>query len=155
MYTDTLHLNDNLDSVIGIPKAGEPIAEVYSEISRIPMLTMEKQESDEGRHLTAIIHGEFMPGQRVLGIDDLITAADTKLEFKEGVEANKLVLAHIAVGLDREQGGMQRVREAGINISASLTVSKLLDYYLDGGRLEEQIYQRIKTYIVSGGTRLD
>lgn len=146
MHADTIHLVDRIDFVIGIPRAGDPLAGAYSAISHIPLLRMEKYESSEGRSITSLIHGNFKGG-KVLGIDDLITAADTKLEFQEGVEANRLILVHIAVGLDREQGGVQRLRQAGVNISASLTISKLLEYYLGSGAIDEQSFRRIKDYI--------
>ena len=137
------------DRVVGIPKAGTPIAKAYQEITGLPMLVMDKEESDSRRKISSVIHGDFKPGMKILGVDDLITGADTKFEFKEGVEANELVLAHMAVGLDREQGGIGKLREAGVSVSAALTVTQLLDYGRSSNRLSETDYDRLRTYIDS------
>ena len=149
IHQDALDALTHADFVVGIPKAGNPIAEALSRINGLPVLTMEKVETPEGRYISSVIHGDFKLGQRVLGIDDLITAADTKFEFKKGLEDNGLVLVHMGVALDREQGGVKKLREAGVSVSASLKVSQLLDYYLDTRRLDPSTYQGIIDYIAS------
>lgn len=135
-----------IDYVIGIPKAGEPFANYISRGPDLKLLTMEKVEDGNQRRISSVIHGDFKSGQRVLGVDDLITAADTKLEFKESLKTNGLVLAHLAVGIDREQGGMQKLRDAGISVSAALTVSQLLNYYLETGKIDQASFDQIANY---------
>lgn len=143
---DTKHLLDQVDFIIGIPKAGEPIAEAFSRLTKKPILTMEKEVSQVGRRISSVIHGEFQKGQRVLGLDDLVTGADTNFEFIEGVEANGLILVHIAVGLDREQGGLEKLRKAGVSISTALSISRMLADYREQRKVTEEKYVEILTF---------
>ncbi len=135
--------------VIGIPKAGDPIAAALSSINGLPQLYMDKYEGEDERHITNRVRGNFVVGMRVLGVDDLITAADTKFEFKEGLEVNGLKLVHLGVALDREQGGMQKLRDAGVSVSSAIRISELLDYYLSDNRLSQVTYDQIRSYIAS------
>lgn len=138
-----------INHILGIPKAGDRMAEILGLVTDISVLTMDKVEDEKGRHISSVIHGKFKPSDRVFGIDDLVTGADTKFEFHNGVTDNGLVLVHIGVALDREQGGMQKLRDAGINVSAVLTVSDLLNHYLSSNYINNSTYDQIRTYIDS------
>lgn len=139
--------NRKIKHVVGIPEAANRIAEILGISTHINILTMDKIEDSWGRHISSTVNGEFRSGDGVLGVDDLVTAADTKFEFVQGLQDNGLSLVHLAVALDREQGGMQRLKEAGISVSAVLTVSQLLDHYLLTDYINSSTYDKIKTYI--------
>lgn len=141
--------NRKIRHVVGIPKAANRIAEILGIAMGIDVMTMDKVEDDSGRHISSTVNGEFKSGDGILGVDDLVSAADTKFEFSAGLKDNGLSLVHLAVALDREQGGMQKLREAGISVSAVLTVSQLLDHYLLTDYINNSTYDRIRTYIDS------
>ena len=58
------------DFVAGIPRAGEPIAEVVSRLSRRPLLKLGKKIEGDTRKIDSIISGEYRPGQLVLLVTD-------------------------------------------------------------------------------------
>lgn len=89
-------------------------------------------------------------GKTALLIDDVITAADSKLEAAAILEAAGLVVRDIAILVDREQGGRERLAQRGYALHAALTLSELLALYVAAGRLDQdqycQIQQRLQAH---------
>lgn len=139
MYEITAKYAIRYDYVIGIPKAGEPIAEAFCRLAGKPLLKLVKQEATgtEGRKITSTIIGEFEPGKRVLLIDDLITQADTKLEAFAGVEANWLLAVDLLLGMDRQQGGVEILESRGKNVYAVSKLKESLDLFVREGKIDE------------------
>ncbi len=146
---DVATLGIKADHVLGIPNAGDPIAEAFARINKIHLLKMTKIITSDRREIDREISGNFNSGDTALGVDDLISEAHTKLEFNKGLKANNLILAHLGLAVDREQGGIRKLRAAGVSVSAALTTSQLLDYYLETKRINETTNSRIRNYIDS------
>jgi len=137
------------DFVAGIPRAGEPIAEVVSRLSRRPLLKLGKKIEGDNRKIDSIISGEYRPGQLVLLVDDLITQADTKKEAIGVCENADLVVAGVVVLVDREQGGSEDLRNAGYVLHATFPLSMLLDYYVRVGRIDQAKRDEVMAYIAA------
>lgn len=135
------------DLVVGIPRAGEPFAKVVSRLSKKPLLKLGKRVEGDRRKIDSVVAGDYLLGQRVLLVDDLITQADTKKEAIGVVEEAKLVVAGVAVLVDRQQGGSEELREAGYNFYAAFPLSVLLDYYVQAGRIAQAKCDEVMTYI--------
>lgn len=138
--------------VAGIPRAGDPIAESFFKIAsaKYPFLTilkLVKEESESGRQIVGIAEGKYCQGQIVLLIDDLITQADSKLEAIKTVEENELVVEDILVLVDREQGGIQQLKDLGYNVRAVFTLSELLGYYLLIGKIDRSMFEKVIYYL--------
>lgn len=141
----------SFDHIVGLPKAGEPIAEGFHDALglyklQVSRLQLEKEETETGRQILPIIHGEYKPGDRVLMIDDMITAADTKLEGAKALRDNYLVVEHCLVLVDREQGGEVQLAEHGIRLHAVFTLTRLLDLYSREGLITWQMRQDVIDY---------
>ena len=149
MLQDVRARGINATHVLGIPEAGDPIAWAVQYESGLHLLKINKIQEAGRRRIGTAITGTFAAGDQVLGVDDLVTEGQTKSEFRESVEKNGLVLAHLALGIDREQGGMESLRASGLSVSAVLTITQLLDFYLDTGRIDQQTNTRIRRYIAS------
>jgi orotate phosphoribosyltransferase len=135
------------DLIAGIPRAGEPFAEVISEISGKPLLKLGKKEEGGLRKVDSIIGGAYQLGQRILLIDDLITQADTKKEAIKVCEEAGLIVVALVVLVDREQGGLKELREAGYQILAVFPVSELLDYYVQIHYIASEKRDEVMAYI--------
>jgi orotate phosphoribosyltransferase len=118
------------DVVAGIPRAGEPFAEVIARLSGRPLLKLGKKEEGGIRKIDSIVDGEYQSSQLVLLVDDLITQADTKKEAIAVCEEAGLLVAGLVVLVDREQGGSEELKEAGYSFYAVFPLSALLDYYV-------------------------
>jgi orotate phosphoribosyltransferase len=119
--------------VVGIAMAGVPIAAGMSLAGGIPAGFTRKMEkvksieefkqviSDYGEH--SLLEGELNSGDNVAIVDDLVTRFDSKLVALEQVrhEIRKRGLSQVecrtvVVALDREQGGAEAARDAGLDL---------------------------------------
>jgi orotate phosphoribosyltransferase len=138
------------DFVAGIPRAGEPIAEVVSRLSGRPLLKLGKKIEGDSRKIDSIISGEYRSGRLVLLVDDLITKADTKKEAIGVCEKAELVVAGVVVLVDRQQGGAEQLKEAGdYELYAAFPLSLLLEYYVGTNKLSQVKREEIMAYIAA------
>jgi len=73
-----------------------------------------------------LIEGGFVAGMSVVVVEDVITTGDSALRAAESVrEAGGHVLGVLAV-VDREEGGRQRIIDAGYEVASLALVSNLL-----------------------------
>ncbi len=129
------------DYCVGIPSAGDPIAEVYSSRTGIGRAELLRKEVGEGgRKIVPLESGEPLTGSVRL-VDDLITQADTKLEAIQAIESFGLVVSDIVVLVDREQGGGDQLREAGYNLYSAFTMQQMLDFYLRSEKIDDLQYE--------------
>lgn len=135
------------DCVIGVPKTGNPLAEVVSRLAGVPQLFLEKEETETGRRVLPLLQGEYQKGWRVLIIDDVVVMADSKFEAIEAVRANGLIIAGILVLVDWEHGGKDDLEKAGFHISAVFKMNDLILLYLREGRISSEKYQEVIIYL--------
>jgi len=82
-------------------------------------------------------------------VDDLITRTDTKKEAIAVCEEAGLVVAAVAVLVDREQGGSEELKEAGYSLYSVFPLSELLDYYVEVKLLSPEKREEVMTYITA------
>lgn len=143
------------DAIAGIPRAGDPIVKAMSRIEettdinqgdyRIIMLA--KEEDGERRKIVPLPGFEYKEGERVLLVDDLVTQADTKIEAIKAIESSGSKVVGLIVLIDREQGGRELIEEAGYLFYSVFTISQLLNYYRQSGRITQKKYQECMDYI--------
>jgi orotate phosphoribosyltransferase len=133
------------DVYADVPTAATPIVAILSHVTRVPMISPRK---DEKKHGTAApIDGAFMPGQKVLLVDDLITNAGSKLETISVIEKNKLHVAGVVVLVDREQGGGAELQKSGYEFRAAFRLTELLEFYSKNGLISKDDYRRTRDYL--------
>lgn len=139
----------NCDYVVGVPKAGDPLAKVVARKTAIPQLFLEKEEMGERRRILPHIRGEYQKGQHVLIIDDVVVMADSKFEAIEAAEANGLIVIGIAVLVDWEHGGKENLERFGYQTISIFKMSNLLYLYLKEGRISPAKYQETIDYLTT------
>lgn len=117
------------DYIIGVPKAGDPIAEELGKLVGKPVLHLDKIEGEEARKIGSKIKEPFEKGKKALLVDDLITKALSKEEACQSAEENGLEVAGIVVGYDREEKGVEQLQEQGRKIIAVRKWSKTVDFF--------------------------
>jgi orotate phosphoribosyltransferase len=65
---------------------------------------------------TKLIEGNFAPGDTVVVLDDVVTRGDSTLKAIESVEQAGGKVAFVAVLVDREEGGSEKIRALGHNL---------------------------------------
>lgn len=136
---------ENFDLIADVPTAGTPFSVIASQVLNIPMITPRMDIKSHG--LSDRIDGTYSEGKRVLIIDDLITAADSKLQIVGLLENAGLRPTAVLVVLDREQGGRAGLEKRGIKLITLLTITELLSSLLDIGHIDESTYKNIRDYL--------
>lgn len=129
----------------GVPEAGTPLASAVGYKSRRSLVQPRKVIKDHGTKSS--IEGDFHPGDRVVLLDDLITKGDSKLEAIKQIEKAGLVVEKFIVLVDREQGGLDVVREAGYEIEAAFTITALLNSLQQLGKIDQAKHAEVTDFI--------
>ncbi len=131
------------DLLGAIPEAIVPVVSSLSDENLIPMITP-RQPKSHGSGAT--IDGIYKPNDHVVLFDDVITGADSKIEAAKTLRNSGLVVQHVMVLADREQGGRQALAENGLTLHAAVTVTELLDHYRSSGMMSDEVYAQIQAY---------
>lgn len=132
------------DLLAPIPEAAVPFISVLANKKRIPMVTPRIGKTHGSG---ATVDGKYQSGQHVLLFDDLITKSESKQIHATILEENGLIVRHILVLVDREQGGKQQLEALGYNLHAFFTVSELLDVFRLSGQMSAEMHKEIYGYL--------
>ncbi|MDT8446166.1 MAG: orotate phosphoribosyltransferase [bacterium] len=135
------------DLVAGIPYTALPLATIYSYETRIPMVYARKEVKCYGTKRQ--IEGVFKRGMRVLILDDLITNGLSKFESFSVFESAGLRVTDVAVLIDRKQGGRETLEKAGYRLHALIDIFEILERSLERGRIDKELYQTSRDFILA------
>ncbi|MFN2112700.1 MAG: orotidine-5'-phosphate decarboxylase [Anaerolineales bacterium] len=133
------------DHLAALPYAGLPITSAICSLGGWPMVYPRKEEKDYGTK--ALVEGVFSAGQTALVIDDLITTGGSKLEGITKLLENGLVVRDIAVLIDRSRDAASYLKQRGYRLHTYLTLSELLDHYLAGGDISEDLNREVRQFL--------
>lgn len=71
--------------------------------------------------------GNFQPGDKVAMLEDVVTTGGSLLKACERVRAAGLEIVAVCAILDREEGGREKLREAGYDLRALFTRRELVE----------------------------
>ncbi|MCJ7492370.1 MAG: phosphoribosyltransferase [Dehalococcoidia bacterium] len=128
--------------VAGVPFGGLHLATAYSLTAKVPLIYIRPQHADGVR-----IEGLHERGQTVLIVDDLVTGGHSILDTAQRLREEGLQVKDAVVLVDRQQGGRQALRKAGINLTSLLTLQVILNYLMSSGKITEESYQRSLAYL--------
>lgn len=135
------------DLYADVPTAATPIVAVLSHKTKTPMVSPRPEKKEHG--LVGNVDGVFKRGQITVVIDDLVTAADSKLEAISTLEGNGLSIKDVVMLIDREQGGVQELEKRGYTCHVAFKLSHLLRIYLESGKVDQSTYERTIAYLES------
>ncbi|HET9641713.1 MAG TPA: phosphoribosyltransferase family protein [Candidatus Paceibacterota bacterium] len=131
------------DAVVGANAAGEPFADVISRISGVPRLVYLAGE----RTLPCALNGSMpQTGSRVLIVDDVITAGNSKWATVDALRRAGFEVTDIVVLIDREYGGVESLHERGIHVHAVYRLSEMITWYYAKGAISKEMYDAIAEY---------
>ncbi len=137
--------NLTFDRLAGLPYAAIPIATAVSLQADYPMIYPRKEVKTYGTK--AEIEGEFHAGETALVIDDLATTGGSKFEAIEKLTAVGLVVKDIVVLVDRQSGAKESLEQAGYSMHAVLTITQLLDYWDETGKVEKGKIEETREFL--------
>lgn len=130
--------------VAGVPFGGLHLALAYSLRSGVPMCYV-RPAGAAGKDHT--IEGYHEPGHTALIIDDLMTGGGSILQNARVLEEFGIRVRDAIVLVDREQGGIENLRQHGINVLPLLRLRSMLTYYYESGLITPNWYQRSMDYL--------
>jgi uridine monophosphate synthetase len=141
-------IGDCGDSKIsGIPEAGTPLATAVGFQLNAPLVQPRKIIKDHG--MGRSIEGAFNDGDTVIVVDDLITKGDSKIEAVAQFTNNKLTVTKFVVLVDREQGGVQMLADAGYQVDVVMGIRELIDRVSSSGLITAQQTKTVLEFISS------
>ena len=132
--------------IAGVPVGGLHIATSFSLGCDKPLIYVKSLDGADGG---GRIEGRFLPGQSVLIVDDLITAGGSMIRTAGVLRGEGLAVTDAVVLIDREQGGVERLRRHGINLISILKLTTILNYYMSEGWISEANFKSSLEYIRS------
>lgn len=135
----------NLELICGVPYAALPMATVMSLESGIPLII--KRKENKGYGTKRMLEGVFKNGQNCLLVEDVITSGKSLVETIDEVEKEGLKVTDIVVVLDREQGGIKRLKEKGYRVLTLFTINEVIDILHKYQRLNTDEVAKIKNFL--------
>jgi orotate phosphoribosyltransferase len=117
------------DGVGGLTFGADPIAMATafaSELQGQPIgaFSIRKTQKDHG--IARWIEGDLAPGARVVVIDDVATTGGSTIKAIERAQAEGLQVVRAVVLVDRQEGGLDNIRQHVADVRALITRDELL-----------------------------
>ncbi len=129
--------------VAGVPFGGLHLATAFSLASKVPMIYLHPRKDGTGN----VIEGNYVPGQTVLVIDDLITGGTSVVDTARELRDAGLLVRDAIVLVDRHQQRKERLRANGISLHPMLELTTLLNYLMSHGKISEEEFRRSIDYL--------
>ena len=126
----------SFDLLAAIPYAGLPIGVAVSLEMDRPLIYPRKMVKEYGTGKQ--VEGVWHVGQRLAVIEDLITSGASVLQGAAILRAQGLVIEDAVVLIDRQQGGVENLAEAGIRAHAVMSMNHVLSILEDHGRISSK-----------------
>lgn len=117
----------DVDSVLGYPNAGTPIAKAFVRLSsehlgiQLEQLQQEKITHQDGRRELGAITSQTQDGEMTVAIDDTATGGDTKIEGWKQIVKHGLGYAGLILLVERDPLGTELVRQkTGAEVATSM-----------------------------------
>ncbi|MBI4308061.1 MAG: phosphoribosyltransferase [Chloroflexi bacterium] len=132
--------------VAGVPFGGLHLATALSLYSHVPLIYVRPNGQKNGGPR---IEGLYHPEQRVLIVDDLMTTGGSILETARVLESAGMEVRNALVLVDRDQGGVERLKLHGYGVLRLLSLKVMLNFYMANGLITEDQYRRSLEYLQS------
>jgi orotate phosphoribosyltransferase len=135
----------NFDRIAAVPLTGIPFASQVAYNLKKPFLYVRKGVKLQGRERR--VEGVLFSGDRVLLIDDLVTTGVTLQKAAEAIRAEGGVVTQAVAFLDREEGGKEKIEEAGVKMLSLLKISEIASTLYDLGAIDKESLKTINKQI--------
>lgn len=120
-----------VDAVGGLTMGADPIAlavGMYSHFAKDcpPLQVFIVRKTPKAHGQTKLIEGNFKAGDSVVVIDDVVTKGDSTIKAIEAVKEAGGKIAFVAVLVDRQEGGRQKIEAMGHRVVAAFQRDELL-----------------------------
>ncbi len=107
------------DVLAGMELGGIPLATTMSQLTGLPTVFMRKKAKEYGTCKAA--EGAAVDGLRVVLVEDVVTTGGALLDALPLLRGAGAVIETVVCAIDRQQGGAERLGEAGLELRPALT----------------------------------
>lgn len=136
---------ENFKLLCGVPYTALPIATAMSIKTGIPMVLRRKEAKDYGTR--KLIEGTFEVNDNCLIVEDVVTSGGSILETIKDLKDAGLTASNAIVVLNREQGGIDKLKSQGVHTFSLLTITQLLKYLFEAKCIEKEIVDEVHQYL--------
>ena len=121
-----------ISGVGGLTMGADPVALATSMFSyftneKPPLQTFSVRKAAKAHGQTKLIEGNFKAGDSVVVIDDVVTRGDSTLAAIEALLKEEAKIAFVAVLVDRQEGGRQKIEQLGYQVVSAFKKDELID----------------------------
>ena len=98
-------------------------------------ISIRKTQKDHG--IVRWVEGDVQPGQRGVIIDDVATTGGSTIKAIERARAEGLEVVKSVILVDRQEGGLENIREHVAEVSAIITRDELIERWKELGLTNE------------------
>lgn len=114
---------DGVEALAGLEMGGIPIATVLSQITGIPTLFVRKKAKEYGT--CKLAEGRSVSGCRMAIVEDVITSGGQIIASAKDLRALGADIQCVVGVIDREAGGVEKLKAEGLDLRALFTMSEL------------------------------
>lgn len=124
------------EQIVDLPQSFTPLITTVSDMTKVPVISIRseylKGKTEKGHGVKSAIDGKFVPGQRVLIMDDILSGlAFTSLTAAKILLQNKLIVdRRIVKSIDREEGGAEFLGKYGYMAHCLYGLEEILRLYV-------------------------
>lgn len=120
-----------IDAVGGLTMGADPIALAvgmtsWRETPQAPLQVINVRKAPKAHGKNKLIEGNFREGMNVVVIDDVVTRGDATMKAIEAVLESGGKVAFVAVLVDREEGGCDKIRGLGHHVVSLIKRTELI-----------------------------
>jgi len=116
----------------GLTFGADPIAVATaytSELRKQPIQAFSIRKSRKDHGVIRWVEGNLEPGDKVVIIDDVATTGGSTIKAIERASSEELVVVKVVILVDRQEGGVENIREYIPNVSVIITRDELISHW--------------------------
>jgi len=136
--------NLKYDVYADTPTAVTWLVSLMSYLNEVPMITARAGKTHGSG---ASVDGEYKSGKTVaLAFDDVLTSGASAIQEAARLRSADVIVRDFVVLVNREQGGVQAMKNNNLTPHYVYEISDLLRYFKRTGKIDEATYERCLTY---------
>ncbi len=123
---------DDVTGVGGLTFGADPLAVATafaSELKAKPINAFSIRKTRKDHGMIRWIEGDIQPGERVAIIDDVATTGGSTIKAIDRARSGGLEVVRAVIFVDRQEGGLENIRQHVSNVSSIVTRDELLERY--------------------------
>ena len=129
--------DDDVTGVGGLTFGADPLAVATafaSELKAKPINAFSIRKTRKDHGMIRWIEGDIQSGERVAIIDDVATTGGSTIKAIERARSEGLEVVRAVIFVDRQEGGLDNIRQHVPNVSSVITRDELVERYISLNR---------------------